>query len=360
MASSAQESATLRNNPDEPGEHAPTIQTTKDYFLRDHKEFPVLSIDEEQEMTQKIEERRMHLTKIMHGTPPTLDAVLHVLRSAREKSALIRTTMRYSMKKPGFTQAALRKKLPTVISSVESRMNAQRQVTEKFIQKNRTFIHEALLKVPVSTPTYKRIIDGLEEECPTEARVAYEEYDESLWLLVQHNKKLIAAVAGSIANGNQDLEGDFISEGSLTARNMADRFEPKRGFKFSTPLTYSLQHKFLRLRDLHYERQKNLVYLDWPHADHEEGIDIADTSNERVEEKVYGAEDEARLQQLLQELDQKDGRVGVIIRERFGLNEDRQARTLKDVGAQLKVTKERIRQIEARGIRHLQKLSKEA
>ena len=61
---------------------------------------------------------------------------------------------------------------------------------------------------------------------------------------------------------------------------------------------------------------------------------------------------EVQVGRILDRLDEREQRI--IVR-RFGLQRGHEPRTLKQVGAELGVTKERIRQIEARALSKLRK-----
>ena len=64
----------------------------------------------------------------------------------------------------------------------------------------------------------------------------------------------------------------------------------------------------------------------------------------------------AKIQRVLKRLDDRERQI---IIGRFGLDHSREPRTLKEVGAELGVTKERIRQIEARALNKLRQAALE-
>ncbi|MGZ5467690.1 MAG: sigma-70 family RNA polymerase sigma factor [Candidatus Aminicenantales bacterium] len=76
---------------------------------------------------------------------------------------------------------------------------------------------------------------------------------------------------------------------------------------------------------------------------------ISDTHSPSVEYQIIKASVQQQIRETLGELDDKEA---LVLKLRFGLDDDR-PRTLQEIGEQLKLTRERIRQIEQKAMRKL-------
>ena len=76
---------------------------------------------------------------------------------------------------------------------------------------------------------------------------------------------------------------------------------------------------------------------------------IEDEKTKKPDEEVFDAQELEHLQQLLDAIDRREAEV---LRMRFGLN-DGEAMTLEEIGKRLRVTRERVRQIEKGALRKL-------
>ena len=79
---------------------------------------------------------------------------------------------------------------------------------------------------------------------------------------------------------------------------------------------------------------------------------LADQKTPAPEEAIFSAAETELIQQLLGEIDERES---TILRMRFGLDEQ-EPMTLKEIGAKIGLTRERVRQIEAEALRKLNEL----
>lgn len=240
----------------------------------------------------------------------------------------------------------------------------------------------------------KRILNTDDPEDAKEAK------DE----LIQCNLKLVVSIAKHYVNRGMDFL-DLIQEGNLGLMKAVDKFDYTRGFKFSTYATWWIRQAITRaLADqartiripVHMvetinkitRAQRKLVQklardptpeeiseelggvwsaariveiqqialdplsLEKPVGEEEDshvGDFIVDKDNESPYEYANRAMETERIEEVLNELTDREARV---IRLRYGL-EDGRTHTLEEVGKEFNVTRERIRQIEAKALKKL-------
>lgn len=162
--------------------------------------------------------------------------------------------------------------------------------------------------------------------------------------LVRSNLRLVVSIAKRrVAPGDSFF--DLVSDGNMSLIRAVEKFDYSRGNKFSTYASWAIMKNYARtIPDEHRRRDRFRA------ADMEMLQTAADRRADEYQQRLAESD---RMQQVGKFLDRLDAREQTIIIRRYGLDHEHEPQTLKEVGSALGVTKERVRQIEAKALEKL-------
>ena len=258
-------------------------------------------------------------------------------------------------------------------------------------------------EVKIDEETYNELKDKTEKEL----RMIITDGNYAKNCLAEANLRLVVSIAKRyVGRGMQFL--DLIQEGNLGLIKAVEKFDYRKGYKFSTYATWWIRQAITRAiadqartiripvhmietinkqvrisrqllqelgreptpeeiaeqMDVPVERVREIqkisqdpVSLETPIGE-EEDSHLGDfIQDEDIEQPSEAAARTLLKEQINEELATLTEREQKVLRLRFGLDDGR-ARTLEEVGKEFQVTRERIRQIEAKAIRKLRQPSR--
>lgn len=168
--------------------------------------------------------------------------------------------------------------------------------------------------------------------------------------LIRSNLRLVVAVAKKHAYGGRNLF-ELISDGNVSLMRAVEKFDYSRGFKFSTYASWAIIKNFARTIPAENTHRDRFV------TGHELAFEMA--PDERANAYEVEIQHERMATAIDKILDRLDDRERQVIVYRYGLESNVKPETLEEVGTRFGVTKERIRQIEARAINKLRRFAAE-
>lgn len=169
--------------------------------------------------------------------------------------------------------------------------------------------------------------------------------------LAKANLRLVVSVAGKVSISRDEFD-EFVAEGNGILLYAIDKFDYSRGYRFSTYLTHAVQRHLYRLIDRRRKRAQREHACEAELMAQEPMIETDPSEAIEDEIKVAAAAVISKIDDTL------DERERVIVRGRFGLDDSEGGKTFRELGEQLGLSKERVRQLLQRSLEKLGEVAK--
>lgn len=198
-----------------------------------------------------------------------------------------------------------------------------------------------------------RLRAGLDPSRPQQALMArieklYEELVATRNHIICANLRLVVSIAKRHVGAAQDIF-ELVSDGNVSLMRAVERFDYSLGNRFSTYATWAIIRNFARTIP-EVLRRRNRFRTDYS----ELFTATADVRTNQYELEALQHGRERLLDDILRRLNNREREILVC---RFGLRRGSEPQTLQQVGDAMGVSKERIRQIEARALGRLRKIA---
>ncbi len=165
--------------------------------------------------------------------------------------------------------------------------------------------------------------------------------------VIRANLRLVVSIAKRhVGPSNNFFE--LVSDGNMSLIRAVEKFDFSRGNKFSTYASWAIMKNFARTIPEEAYRRDRFV------TGHEEMFEAAaDTRTDEHEYEVARKQNQEAVRGMVGRLDDRERRI---LTSRYGL-EGASEKTLEQLGRELGITKERVRQIESRAQAKLRKVA---
>ncbi len=350
------------------GRSIETIRTTIKKYDQDYPEnaiFPSMS-------APLSEEARQEIVRRYHGGT-SVDRLAKEFRRKRSSVYRVVTEGRY--------EALLAMNLDFIDSEEFHQTNAEKLILSPMVQQPKA---SPKVKAPPGLPAYLTSLykvpllsreqegyyfrkmnflkfkavglrDSLKENMPSNAvmdkiDLLIEQINDVKNFLIRSNLRLVVSIAKKHMNPQANFF-EMVSDGNMSLIKAIEKFDYSKGFKFSTYATWAIMKNFARSIPAELTRADRFRT-----ASEEVFLFSPETRSSPLSEEIVNQQQRDAIMTILKQLDEREQRI---IMRRYGLKKGDEPLTLEQVGQELGVTKERIRQLESRALRKLRKFATE-
>ncbi len=178
-------------------------------------------------------------------------------------------------------------------------------------------------------------------------------YEESASIknhIIRANLRLVVSIAKRYVGPAAEFF-ELVSDGNMSLMCAAEKFDVSRGNRFSTYASWAIMKNFAHTISVVLRQRDRFC------TSHSEIFSsVEDARTNQYEQDSAQLARESEVQGILKRLDKRERQI---IEDRFGLARGQAPQTLKQIGAAMGISKERVRQIQTRTIGKLRKAQKE-
>lgn len=215
---------------------------------------------------------------------------------------------------------------------------------EQFLFKRLNFLRFRANALQATVRTQRR-----PKKTEKEIRRLLDEASDTREEIARANLRLILSIVRKHSTSTDEFD-EFVAEANAILLNAIDKFDFGRGYRFSTYLTHAVRRHTFRLIDRNIKRRVR----------EQAGSETVSATATAIEsDGPADAEVLSATTMIMDRMDQAlDKRECFIIRGRFGLDGSEQGKSLRVLGDELGISKERARQILNQSLEKLAKVAK--
>lgn len=312
---------------------------------------------------ERLHRRGLSLDVLAARFGMTVAKVRRVLAQTRARR-LVAVKLEY-MPHPSFEDPALRSEIPGPMPGVERRSGSQvRRAPEGLPPYLAGLYDDPLLTREQEAHLFRKMNYLKHLACKVQERIdpvrpktadldEFERLQEQALAvknqLIRANLRLVVSIAKKRV-GVLNNFFELVSDGNMSLIRAVEKFDFSRGNKFSTYASWAIMKNFARSIPEEHTRRDRFM------TGHDDAFEAAaDNRADEYEQEKAQQQRQATVSQLLDRLDVRERRILI---SRFGIG-GADEQTLEQLGRELGVTKERIRQLEVRAQNKLRKIADE-
>ena len=199
-----------------------------------------------------------------------------------------------------------------------------------------------------ATQLQKRLVPGQATVADLEAfRLTVRRGEAIRNEIVQANLRLVVSIAKKFADQWTSFD-ELVSEGNIPLIRAVELFDVSRGFRFSTYATWAIRNHLKRYLSDRLKQRSRFVNSDEMIG--ETPADERGTANE-AESRIMRLR--GMLRSVFNRLSDREQRI---VAARFGLEDNAEPRTLAEIGRDLGISKERVRQLATQAVEKIRRI----